>query len=342
MTCEQTQPLLEAFADNDLGWGTAHRVRRHLAGCAGCASELAEVRRLDARVRVWREVPAPAGLGDRVADALESAPPASVSRRPLVVRRTAVGLAGLAAALVAFFWIIPGQPGRPTIAFADVEQAMQQVQTVSWTTEVQADNAQDHKPDGVKITYTNWLRRNPAAVAMTDFVYPISFSNIPIRNPIKTLLDGRGSFALYKDGCDVRPVLKVSAQQRVETQIKGLTQLQQASPSSIIRGQAQTTITGFQQRHVVVDGQGQFRFDRDVRTTWTAGDGHTTYRLIHVIDWADSVTHRITRIEVHVAEDTALPGAFKLLVMDHFLYNQPPPPGTFDWSPPPGAKVNRQ
>ena len=64
MTCDQVRPLLETFTARELGWGTAWRVRRHLAACPACASELAATRRLDKRIRLWRHVPAPPGVFD--------------------------------------------------------------------------------------------------------------------------------------------------------------------------------------------------------------------------------------------------------------------------------------
>lgn len=346
MTCDQAQPLLNAFADGELGWGTVWRVRRHLAGCGACASELAELRQLDARVRAWRDMPAPAGLQGRLAVALASAPPVVTPspRRPLIVRRVAVGLAGMAVIATAFFWLTPGQPGRPTIAFADVEQAMQQVKTISWKTEVHYKGTLDQKSTDNSsvhpyITYTNWLRRDPPAAATTDFHEKPSHDF----DTIKTLTDARGTFALSRIYCMVIPVLKISAQQTVENQIHRLTQFPQAEPSSKSAGQAQSTQTNFHQSYVVVNGQGQVRFDRDVKTVWPTYEGRTPYRLAHFSTWADPETHRIIRNELDITEDTSMGKGFisYVAVEDQFRYDQTPPKGTFNWSPPAGVRVVR-
>ncbi len=135
MTCDQIQLLLEAFADRQLGWGTAWRVRRHLVGCGLCAAEMAEIQAMTSRVRVWRDVSAPAGLEDRIAAALPSSVAPSPARFSVASRRAAVGLAGATAAVAAFFWLVPGQPGRPTIAYADVQRAMLNVKIMGWTEE---------------------------------------------------------------------------------------------------------------------------------------------------------------------------------------------------------------
>lgn len=335
MTCDQTQPFLEAFANHKLWWGTAWRVRRHLAACPACAAELTETRRLDARTRLWRDVPAPAGLQSRIAAALPSLPPVSAPRRPVVTRRAAVGLAGVAAAGVAFLWLLPGQPGSPTTAFADVEQAMEQVQTISWRTEERNDNPINHKSEDVSLVFTNWVRRNPPAIATTNFEMTPSHDF----HLTKSLIDARGGFSLSKGECDVDPVLKVSAQQRVEGQIHGLTHFPQAAPSSKSWGLAQTTATNFQQRNVVVNGQRQVRFDQDIKTVWSVREGHTEYRTAHAITWADPETHRIIRVEARISKDTTGVMPFTTIIQDHFQYNQAPPKGIFDWSPPTGVRV---
>ena len=337
MTCDQIQPLLDAFAAHDLGWGTAWRVCRHLAACPACTAELAEIHRLDSRVRAWRDAPAPAGLQSRIAAALPSAPPVSAPRRrPATARRVAVGLVGMAAAGAAFFWLTPGQPGRPTIAYADVERAMQNVQTASWRIEETSDRP-DHKPGNTRLTFTSWVRRDPPAIATTDFEMtpPHGF------NLIKSLTDIRGAFTLSKGECDVNPMLEISAQQRVEMQIHGLTQFPQATPSSEFWGQAKTTTTNFQQRYATVNGQSQIRFDRDVKTVWKMSERHTEYRVAHVVTWADPESHRIIRIEAYISEDTTGVRPFLTMTQDHFRYNQTPPRGTFDWTPPAGVKVVR-
>jgi hypothetical protein len=337
MNCDQTQPLLDSFADGELGWGTARRVRRHLAACAVCAAELAEIRQMNRRVLAWQDAPAPAGLQSRIAAAL---PPVAVpaSRRRFPVRPTAVGLAGLAAAIIAFLWLVPGQPGRPTIALADVEQAMQQVQTVSWQSKVVYDKP-DAKIGKVKVNFM-WLRHSPPALADTDAdVLPSPYS-------LKMLYDTRGVFflskVLDKYVCSFASVPKNSIRQTVEDQLLRFTQFPQSGPSPYFGGRRQTTTTDVHQSYVVVKGRNQIRFDQDIKTLWVL-KSHTIHRVGHVITWVDPETHRVIRNEAHISEDTEWGRDFRpyIEVEDQFQYNQTPPKGTFDWSPPAGTKIVR-
>ena len=337
MTCDQIQPLLEAFAGHDLSPLTRWRIRPHLTQCPTCTAELAESVALTARVRDWQNVPAPAGLEARIAALLPAAAPAP-ARPPL--RRAAVGLAGLAAALAAAFWLVPGQPGRPTVAFAEVEQAMQNVQTVSWHFTAQMNDKAGDKSKPVKLTYTNWLRRIPAASATTDYQSaPDTYFDVVENLPMKTLKDDRGYFLLSKSGYTVISA-SIPASQVITRQIESLTQFPQATiASSSSVGGGKTTVTSFHQENVVVDGQNQIRFDRDIKTVWPEVNGKNTHRLVHVIDWVSVDTYRLVRVEIHLTEDTTGIQPFITLVQDQFQYNTPPPPGVFDWSPPPGAKV---
>ena len=341
MTCDQIQPLLDAFADYDLSPLTRWRIRRHLTQCPACTAELAEINALTARVRAWQNVPAPAGLEARIAARLPAISP--VPARP-PCRRATVGLAGLAVALAAAFWLIPGQPGRPTVAFAEVEQAMQNVQTVSWrTTQIINDSPSD-KSKLATITYTNWLRRNPAAIASTDYMVTFNYQLKSNREfPIRTLQSDQGFLILSKKECDIMPVDKPFSQ-AVTRRIKELTQLPQVIiASDALAEPVETTVTNFHQENVVVDGQNQIRFKRDIKITWLTDSGKKAYRLTHVVTWASADSHRVTRNEAHILKDSIFGTLMShyIVTEDCFQYNQPPPKGVFDSSIPAGVKVFR-
>ncbi len=342
MNCTQTQPLLDAYADHALNAWQTFRVRRHLAGCAACTAHLADIHRLTAAVRAWQDVPAPANLASQIAAALPlTAAVRTPPRDRRVARRVAVGLAGVAAAIGAGFWLLPGHPSQPTIAYADVEQAMQQVQTVSWHTEQQMEENPGHKSEQATLAFTTWLRRNPAALAWTDFTTapPHSFSQIK-NFPIKTLIDSRGDFSLSRNECTVAPTRK-PVRQEVEDQMQRFTQFPQAAVTSKSLGLARTTVTNFHQGNVMVNGQSQVRFDWDSGTVWVAGSKKMVSRVFHVTTWASLQTRRVIRVEARLSQDTTGIRLFTVMIQDHFHYNQAPPPGVFDWSPPPGTKLER-
>ena len=356
MTCDQVRPLLEAFAAHELGWGTAWRVRRHLAACPACASELAETRRLDAHVRAWRDVTAPVGLQSRIAATLPVTAPTATPRRPVVVRRTAVGLAGMAAAGVAFFWLVPGQPGRPTIAFADVEQAMQHVGTLSWVTTSYYTDMRGNKlstdPAGHKISALNsvrtWVRRNPAATATLDQ-----------RTGWLDLADKRGEIFKTAEGTYQESPTPLGGEkslaERVERDIQKMTQAPTDRVVSKFQGSTITAYTGkpmhpvsspfhmttmpVQRQQVTLDGRVQILFTRDAEMTIATYP--VPFNVVHIQQsmWADPMTHHITQVQIQNSGGGLGPDRQSFVLYSHFHYNEAPPPGVFDWSPPPGAKV---
>ncbi len=316
MNCDQTQPLLEAFADGELGWGTTWRVRRHLVGCPDCAAELAELQHLDARVRAWRDVSAPAGLPSRLAAALPSFPPDSAvpTRRMRVTRRAAVGLAGVAAAAAAFFWLLPGQPGRPTIAYADVEKAMESVNVMTWTTEVTS-----YSKDGTVTRHgisRTWMRRRPlaqATVTLPDPSYP---------QGLQTLQDERGYFDVLPNGKGIiwRGRTNVFGTVAAYTSLftRPLRMLEKGQLGE--KGQSgdleQTTLNGKPAIKVVLS----YRIPNEVRTAL----------------WIDPVTKRAVQMETR---STANGKPVYIVTNTQMSYDDIPPPGVFDIVPPPGEKI---
>lgn len=71
MRCDRVRRRLNAFADDELDRLPAARVAGHLSHCPGCATELAQIRRLGAAAAaLWSDAAAPATLRARLAAAL--------------------------------------------------------------------------------------------------------------------------------------------------------------------------------------------------------------------------------------------------------------------------------
>jgi outer membrane lipoprotein-sorting protein len=114
-SCSSIQNNLLAYHVGALGPLAKLQVRRHLKTCPTCAARLAAEVALDARLR-------------RADLAPDSLPAAMLRRRPL---RYALVLVP-ALALGGVFFLRPGTPGGPTIAFADVEKALSDTKYITW------------------------------------------------------------------------------------------------------------------------------------------------------------------------------------------------------------------
>ncbi len=335
MTCRHAELQLNALADNELPPWQASRVRRHLAACPACAAQLAEIKRLGASVQAWRNVPAPSNLGPRIAAALPPSAAFQTRRRAFPIRPAAVGLAGVAATVAAAVWFLPGQPGQPAIAYADVQRAMQQVQTASWTTHDSSTDA-NWRVLGVGPEIVIWARRSPPAIAR--FGQPYGF---------KSLLDGRGSLQRTAQGNYLSLRFgkrgKADLLKEVDEKIRSLTQ----NPDEEASIPHHTAVRNPQQRSVLIDGRKQilFTFDNEVVIHKFVFRGRTIIPEAHYFSrnstWVDPTTRLVVRREIRTWGDNTS-GQFntrRIVISTNFHYNQAPPPGIFDWSPPPGANV---
>ncbi len=336
MNCTHTQILLDAYADHALNAWQTVRVRRHLAGCAVCAAQLANIQHLQASVRAWRSVSAPAALEGRIAVALPrtaSAPTPPHNRR--VARRAAVGLAGVAAAIGVGFWFLPGHPAQPTVAFADVERAMQQVETLSWMTTVHTSFAgrTGHKSE-TNSTEQTWLRRRPAAIATLEQAkgYP---------KGLRSLNDGHGEILQYADNAyrTYKPHAKGDIAKAVEDEVRRMTQIPAQNVTSTPNASIRSNFLPLQEHETKLDGRDQILFVREGNLIVTTNPA--PLRLIHISEsvWVEPTTHRINQIEIENVGGDRGPNSRACIIYSNFHYNQVPPPGVFDWSPPSGASV---
>jgi hypothetical protein len=108
-------------------WLVAGRLRRHLKHCPHCAVELKEITSMLAAAKP-KEAVASKSLADKTRGALPLSPSQERKLRSLGL----VGGVALAAGATLLF-AVPGGPLRPTPSFAQVEAAMEKIQTVHWT-----------------------------------------------------------------------------------------------------------------------------------------------------------------------------------------------------------------
>ena len=338
MTCDQTAPLLDAFADRELGWATARRVRRHLAACPACTDALAETRQLTARAQAWRDVPAPAALQSHIAAALPPLPARRVARRRLDYR-AAIAVAGVAC-LAMGFWLLPGQPGQPTIAFADVERAMASVKIMGWTDEVTFYNTDGtvRKHNIRKV----WVRTSPPAIA--DIRYPT------LSQPRQTQslenefgeaeLNLEGHYVIRNDQHKVVDEVQKALLQRAQAKNDFATPGSDLSKSSYNFGKFKVLVW----ERTTLRGQSvvKFAYATNFSCTYPAyppgpPPQHNVTAVGRETLWIDSRTHRVVQSERHAETQEGKP--IYDLKEYNVSYDRMPPPGIFDHFPPLGAAV---
>lgn len=95
--CQTVRPLIGAYLDEELTQAERRQVERHLTMCKDCHEELETEKKVREVLQILPEVEPPLNLRARIY--------ASIERKPLFLRRFAIGFATLAAAasLVLFF-----------------------------------------------------------------------------------------------------------------------------------------------------------------------------------------------------------------------------------------------
>ena len=228
-----------------------------------------------------------------------------------------------------FFWLLPGQPGRPTIAFADVERAIQQAQTVSYRMTMHIYDAQGHVvPGSLQIVRQVWMRRSPPALALADTI-----------GHYKSLEDTRG-YLLHGGNRYLKVPVHENITQTINKYLHNVTE-PPTDPEEYRAGTGRNFhFQPWQRQGAIVDGKACLVFTQDLRRTVGKLEKFSRITL-----WVDAQTLHIFRMESvgdPTPEATQLkPGDVERAVIDNFHYNDTPPPGVFDCkkSPPPGAKV---
>jgi anti-sigma factor RsiW len=87
MTCDDVEPLVEAYVDGELDLERALAVETHVAGCAACAARLERTRALARTMKAAPYFRAPEALAQRVRATIPAASATVQPRRPDATRR---------------------------------------------------------------------------------------------------------------------------------------------------------------------------------------------------------------------------------------------------------------
>ena len=331
MRCEDFRHLLILADDGELGPLAAWRVRRHLAACPDCAAERAEFARLDARLRA-----ADVANGFGGAHLSDSRPAPVAAARPR--RRLVLGAAASAAALAALGAAVvfaPGQIGSPSVAFAQVEEAMGRIRNAEWSlTEVWRLDTGEPGRDGPNTVSKTRVRArlDPPALLFeregktsgSDYVGESRFRSVSLKTP--------AYFRTYR--ADLGEITEMPySHGDAASRAEGL--------RAEIRGNLMTRLGGAQAgsgpppdetRRVTLDGRPALRF------TFRATPDVKPPRRITFTLWADADTKRVLRTAMR-DEDAATGRVTYERITENIRYDVSVPDSAFSLNAPAGTPV---
>ncbi len=282
--------------------------------------------KLDAHLQTWRDVTPPPYLKNRIAAAV--APRPRLYWRPLLAAGICAGL------IISAFLTWPGSPVQPAPAFAEVQKAMQAVESMSYTWVVESKYS-----DGIVEQETGqyWLSRYPPTYAWE------SVARLPGKElQMKELSDEKQTIAFKQfqgkpGNWEVRPQI-AGFPRDVERRLLVYTQPGKDDPrdTEALRTKYNTVLPPWQTSEAVLNGQPvwvfsrTFRFDPKKPKEQQHGirtDESTVLRL-----FADTRSHRVLRREMLTIYFNNK--WYRRSTATDFHYNEPAPPGLRDIHPP--------
>lgn len=299
--CDRTQQRLNALTDCELSPWVAAGVRRHLKSCESCRADYLLIQNISSQFREWRETSVPEHLSPRIANAVAHSA-VTAEPAPAIARRLRwqpyAALAG-AAAITLGLALMPINPPRSTVTFAQVQQAMQKVATASWTMDITADSPSlsrwhenTHRVERV------WVQEYPPII-----IRQVKNGGIMVWNEegFQRYKVSRGHYKLI----DHRSSHGVA--DNVETMLRKLTE----RPGDVEHSAIGETAGVWQQRAAEISGRAAIRYTRTVflsnghshrtRSTDEASPSRNpvdkrTYLRTETV-WADPKTKRLLRSE---------------------------------------------
>lgn len=298
----------------------------------------------DEDIKHWRDISPPDTLKPRIAAAL--------APRPSFRLKPAFAAFAAAAAVAAFVALLPGSPVRPSPVFADIRQAMSTVKNIAWT-----EREQRYDLTG-KLTFDSsarhWLRRSPAAIATLSEGSKVGQQpDGEYAGPRRELFDSRGYINghIRENVYYVHPELRVISRSGETKDIDWMVEKQFAQLTGETTPENEQNFVGPLQSDNVqtsftktaLDGKSALMFTRVAPVPpggvpLSVGPKGVVATLTL---WADPTTKRVIQRQLRFMSKNGDTQPFQEIVQTstNFAYDQTPPAGTFDWSPPPGAKV---
>jgi anti-sigma factor RsiW len=190
LTHEEVQDLLGAYALDAVDGDDRHAVERHLEGCTPCRTEVADHREVAGLLAAgW--VPAPEGVWDRIASALEESPPSMQPPVPLGAareRRRERSRGPVRAAVAVAAAVAIGAVAFLGVKVIDTNEQVDNVaQQLTGEDLTRVAEAAARRPDARQVALRSADRRLAAeAVLLPDGTGYLVKSNLPSLSPDRT------------------------------------------------------------------------------------------------------------------------------------------------------------
>lgn len=362
MRCESVCLSLTDLADCSLPPAAAWRVRKHIKNCAACQKAWAEAQTFQNEVRALYApgesgiFALPTGLRTRTLQAADSTNAAVLRPVPRASRRSFAGgiaafgaAAGVASAIIGLVWVTPGTPVRPTIAFAQVEAAMQQVKTVHWI-ETSRTRQGIHGPWRTDYVVEKWARLDPPALLEKRLPGgEPDYENVILSTPGQSLMwkrkNNQEQYTVRSETLFLKAT-KVSGKNTLRSRIAwDATAPIVTTTNTSQKGSKTLSVwkTPWSSKVVVGNHQNLILFERSFSLPDEFPKGtfpnRPRPRQIYQV-WVEPSTHHVVRRKF-----SDFPDGENLeteITADHFVYNENLPPSTFVLTIPPGAVIKRE
>jgi hypothetical protein len=298
------------------------------------------------RERIWEQIAAePASASVPVA-----APAQRINPFPVAGRWAIGGIATAIAAVGATMYFLPGTPVQPVVAFARVEEAMRNVEAVTWTETVSFHRELKGRTSDINRQYACWVTLTPPRFASRETSAPqliVQGTNRPLPPRmwrVGSLWDGETMISYTQD---------ILTYQRSKAgysfggrwgntpreRIRDLVLFRPPSGAADGGGTETSTLPGgkqsdWQSTKDVLGGRQVLRFE----SKWTRTASLRTTRRQETIwkIWVDPKTYRVIRREVRALSRPPMGGtAESVTISDNYRYNETVPTERFSVPVPP-------
>ena len=340
------------YAAGDVSSWRRRAIERHSADCSDCAAIRSEVDALFQQTQTaFRAAMPPSELDEHIWRKTAARRDAATPRRLPLLRGLAFGAVMTACLAGGVALLLPGSPGHPAVAFAQVERAMSEIQTATWTDTM---TSEWNKGTGKDKKTWKWYQERPAKFENWVQFDPPRYSLRQVRQTGETQ-DSESHFHEISDGKytlftnsqdhhymrsdappnDLWPDASPEEAMRREVLFpRDLPPVPGAETQDKTRKWRKIERTPWRQSADRLSNRDVLKFSSRITEIAQMPNNKPWRRTTDTTIWVDPTSYRILRRESHSIP--VLGGGVEWRrISENFRYNETPPPGTMEIAPPP-------